>query len=87
MLEGKVAWIDCKVVQSVDVGSHFLIIGEVMDSEVLSDEEPLTYDYYREKYKMLAPKHAPTYIEMEKLDNEQSDKYERSVSERVETEE
>lgn len=65
-----VAWFDCKVVNTVDVGSHILIIGEVIDSDVISGEEPLTYDYYREKFKMLAPKNAPTYVEKEKLENE-----------------
>ena len=65
-----VAWFDCKVINSVDVGSHILIIGEVLDSDVLSGEEPLTYEYYREKYKMLAPKNAPTYVEKEKLEKE-----------------
>jgi rubredoxin len=57
-------------VNSIDVGSHILIIGEVLDSDVLSGEEPLTYEYYREKYKMLAPKNAPTYLEKDKLEKE-----------------
>jgi flavin reductase (DIM6/NTAB) family NADH-FMN oxidoreductase RutF/rubredoxin len=70
ILDSSVAWFDCKVVNSIDVGSHILILGEVLDSDVLSGEEPLTYDYYREKYKMLAPKNAPTYVEKEKLENE-----------------
>ncbi|HDR50331.1 MAG TPA: High molecular weight rubredoxin [Mariniphaga anaerophila] len=73
VLDSAVAWFDCKVVSTHDVGTHILIIGEVVDSEVISDDEPLTYDYYREKYKMLAPKNAPTYIEKEKLD-EKKDK-------------
>ena len=68
--DSSVAWFDCKVVNSIDVGSHILIIGEVVDSDVLSGDEPLTYDYYREKYKMLAPKNAPTYLEKEKLEKE-----------------
>jgi len=68
--DSSVAWFDCKVVNSVDVGTHILIIGEVLNSDVISGEEPLTYAYYREKYKMLAPKNAPTYIEKSKLDNE-----------------
>jgi flavin reductase (DIM6/NTAB) family NADH-FMN oxidoreductase RutF/rubredoxin len=71
IVDSSVAWFDCKVVSSVDVGSHILIIGEVLDCDLFSGEEPLTYDYYREKYKMLAPKNAPTYIEKEKLENEQ----------------
>lgn len=65
-----VAWFDCRVVNSFDVGSHVLILGEVVDSDVLSGEEPLTYEYYREKYKMLAPKNAPTYVDKEKLESE-----------------
>jgi len=70
IVDSTVAWFDCKVVNSIDVGSHILIIGEVLNSDVLSGEEPLTYDYYREKYKMLAPKNAPTYVEKEKLQND-----------------
>lgn len=70
VVDSSVAWFDCKVINKVDVGSHFLIIGEVLESDVISGEEPLTYDYYREKYKMLAPKNAPTYVEKEKIENE-----------------
>ena len=68
-----VAWLDCEVRQMVDVGSHWLIIGEVVDSELVLDEEPLTYAWYREKYKMLSPKNSPTYIEKAKLDEEEAE--------------
>lgn len=70
VLDSAIAWFDCKVVDSVDVGSHILIIGEVLDSDVVSADDPLTYSYYRDKYKMLAPKNAPTYIDKEKLEDE-----------------
>lgn len=70
VVDSAVAWLDCKVVNTVDVGTHFLIIGEVLDSDVLSHEEPLTYAWYHAKYKMFAPKNAPTYIEKEKLGEE-----------------
>ena len=70
--DSAVAWFDCKVVKSIDLGSHYLIIGEVIDSDELSDEEPLTYQYYREKYKMFSPKNSPTYIEKSKLEAEAS---------------
>jgi flavin reductase (DIM6/NTAB) family NADH-FMN oxidoreductase RutF/rubredoxin len=65
--EHSVAWFVCDVVEEVDCGSHFLFIAQVVDSGFLSDEEPLTYDFYREKYKMLAPKNAPTYLDKEKI--------------------
>lgn len=68
--EPSVAWFECKVTNSIDVGSHILFLGEVVGSGILSDGEPLTYRYYREKYKMLAPPNAPTYIEKEKLETE-----------------
>lgn len=70
VIDSSVAWFDCKVVKSIDLGSHYLIIGEVLDCDEISDEEPLTYQYYREKYKMFSPKNSPTYIEKSKLDAE-----------------
>lgn len=65
-----VAAFECKVINQVDCGTHILFIGEVLNGEVLSDDDPLTYDYYHEHYKMLAPKNAPTYIDPEKLKGE-----------------
>ncbi|KOH46431.1 flavin reductase [Sunxiuqinia dokdonensis] len=73
VLDECVAWLDCEVRQMVDVGSHWLIIGEVVDSDVVLDEEPLTYKVYREKYKMFSPKNSPTYIERDTLDKEEAE--------------
>lgn len=70
VLDSSVAWFDCKVVSSIDLGSHYLIIGEVLDSDEITNEEPLTYQYYREKYKMLSPKNSPTYIDKSALEAE-----------------
>jgi len=65
--DSSVAWFDCEVLDSLDVGSHYLIIAEVVAGDVLSDEEALTYAYYHTKYKMRSPKNAPTYIDPDKL--------------------
>lgn len=70
VLDSSVAWFDCKVTTSIDLGSHYLIVGEVLDADEISDEEPLTYKHYREKYKMLSPKNSPTFIEKSALDAE-----------------
>lgn len=72
VLDSAVAWFDCRVVKSVDVGTHYLIIGEVVDADELSDEDPLTYKYYRENYKMLSPKNSPTYIDRAVLEEEKA---------------
>ncbi|MBN1985004.1 MAG: rubredoxin [Prolixibacteraceae bacterium] len=77
--DSAVAWFDCKVVKTVDLGTHMLIVGEVLDSDILSDEEPLTYAYYREKYKMLSPKNSPTYIERDILGKEEEPKPETTA--------
>ena len=51
------------MVQTLDVGTHLLFIGEVVAGELISDAQPpLTYAYYREVKKGKAPKNAPTYI-------------------------
>jgi flavin reductase (DIM6/NTAB) family NADH-FMN oxidoreductase RutF/rubredoxin len=70
VLNDSLAWFDCQIREMKDLGSHWLMIGEVMDSEQISDEEPLTYAWYREKYKILSPKNSPTYLDRDQLEEE-----------------
>lgn len=68
VLDDAIAWFECKVVSTVDVGTHILIIGEIINNELVEpDGIPLTYDYYRNVKKGVAPKNAPTYIDKSKL--------------------
>ena len=72
VLDGAIAWFECKVVSSMDVGSHLLIIGEIINNELVEPNGiPLTYDYYRDVKKGVAPKNAPTYIDKSKLTSTQ----------------
>lgn len=43
--------ISCKVVDSKDLGSHTIFIGEACDAKKLGDGNPLTYAYYQEHIK------------------------------------
>jgi flavin reductase (DIM6/NTAB) family NADH-FMN oxidoreductase RutF/rubredoxin len=62
--ESSVAWFECKVINSYEVGTHIIFIGEVIDSGIIEEKgKPLTYSYYREVLKGFSPKNAPTYIE------------------------
>ena len=71
VIDDTIAWFECKVVQTIDVGSHLLFIGQVINNELIdSEKEPLTYTYYREVKKGIAPKNAPTYINKEILKKE-----------------
>jgi flavin reductase (DIM6/NTAB) family NADH-FMN oxidoreductase RutF/rubredoxin len=69
-----ISFIECKVVQTIDVGSHLIFIGELVSAEILDDtQEPLTYLYYRQVKKGVAPKNAPTYIDKSKLEMKPKD--------------
>ena len=70
VLNDSLAWFDCQIREMNDLGSHWLIIGEVMESELISEDEPLTYAWYREKYKILSPKNSPTYLDRDQLEEE-----------------
>lgn len=71
-----IAAFECKVLNEVDCGSHILFVGEVVVAEKLSDQPPLTYEYYHQHYKMLSPKNAPTYVDPENLKEEEPEKEE-----------
>ncbi len=51
----------CKLIDTVDVGTHYLFIGEVSDARKLSDEEPITYGYYHTTLKGKTPPKASSY--------------------------
>jgi flavin reductase (DIM6/NTAB) family NADH-FMN oxidoreductase RutF/rubredoxin len=68
VLNDCIAFLECKVVQTIDVGTHYMFIGELLQSEIVDDtKEALTYLYYRQARKGAAPKNAPTYIDKSKL--------------------
>lgn len=60
--EHTVSYIEVKVQQEVDAGTHTLFIGEPVGGEVLNDSPPMTYAYYHEVKKGSAPKNAPVYV-------------------------
>ncbi len=63
-----IAWFECKVERTIDLGTHLMFIGELVQSEVIDgSKEPLTYLHYRNVFKGLSPKNAPTYIEKSNL--------------------
>ena len=68
--EYTIAFFEAKVLNSLDVGTHTIFIGEVVDAEILSDENPMTYEYYHKVKGGYSPKTAPTYIvDMDEIQN------------------
>ncbi|MBO8160127.1 MAG: flavin reductase family protein [Thermosipho sp. (in: Bacteria)] len=43
ILEGSLAYLECKIVNKYDAGDHTLFIGEVVYEKIFSDEKPLLY--------------------------------------------
>lgn len=79
VLDNAVAYIEAEVVNEVDVGSHILFVGKVVNADILSDLETMTYEYYHLIKKGKSPKTAPTYIASEKEKNLESKKGENNM--------
>ncbi|MEM0330225.1 MAG: flavin reductase family protein [Archaeoglobaceae archaeon] len=62
VLDHSVAILEAEVKEECDVGTHTLFIGELIDAEVLSDAEVMTYAHYHFIKGGKAPKTATVYI-------------------------
>ena len=63
VIENAVAYLEAEVIKEVDVGSHTVFIGSLVDADVISNEVCMTYDYYHQVKRGTTPKTAPSYIE------------------------
>jgi len=61
VLDDIIAWFECELEQSVDVGTHIIFVGKVLQSQTIAENEtPLTYKYYHEIKKGIVHKNAPS---------------------------
>ena len=58
-----VAFIEAEVEGELDCGTHTIYLGRVVECDVLTAGEPMTYAYYRAVKGGKSPKTAPTYQE------------------------
>ena len=77
VLDSTVSFLECEVLSMTDVGTHTIMIGKVVDCDVLGEGEPMTYAYYHTVKGGKEPKTAPTYIKEESIKPapEESGKY------------
>jgi flavin reductase (DIM6/NTAB) family NADH-FMN oxidoreductase RutF len=61
VLENALGYLDLKLLDNFSVGTHTIFIGEVIESEIIEDVEPLTYAYYRDIKGGRSSRKAPTY--------------------------
>lgn len=74
ILENTIGYLEAKVISSLDVETHTIFIGEVVDSQVLSTEEPMTYAYYHFVKRGGTPAASPTHISAGKEEQSNNDK-------------
>jgi flavin reductase (DIM6/NTAB) family NADH-FMN oxidoreductase RutF/rubredoxin len=79
ILDNTVAYIEARVTKEMDVGTHTIFVGEVIDADVLNDKTCMTYDYYQQVKRGTTPRTAPSYIEEKKEARPRMDKYKCSV--------
>jgi flavin reductase (DIM6/NTAB) family NADH-FMN oxidoreductase RutF len=68
-LKEALAALSVKVIETIDVGSHTLFIGQVIEAMDIREGEPLTYEYYKKIKKGTVPKNAPTYNKSKSIEN------------------
>jgi len=61
ILDNTLAYLEAKVINHVDVGTHTIFVGELVGAEVIREGEPMTYAYYHQVKRGTTPKTAPSY--------------------------
>jgi flavin reductase (DIM6/NTAB) family NADH-FMN oxidoreductase RutF len=57
-----VGYLACNVQKQLDLATHTLFIGEVVDADIKDNSEPLTYSYYHKVKNGKVQRRAPTYF-------------------------
>jgi len=65
VLDYTLGYLEAKVINTFDCGTHTLFLGEVTDMSLLKSGKPLTYEYYHQIKKGTTPQTAPTFIKTE----------------------
>jgi flavin reductase (DIM6/NTAB) family NADH-FMN oxidoreductase RutF/rubredoxin len=79
IIDHSVAYLEAKVINQIDVGTHTIFIGEIVGADVLGEGEPMTYAYYHQVKRGTTPKTAPSYIEERKETVSKMAKYQCTV--------
>ncbi|HEY41349.1 MAG TPA: High molecular weight rubredoxin [Dehalococcoidia bacterium] len=79
VIDNAVSYLEVEVTNEMDMGTHTVFAGRVVDAEVLTEEPCMTYEYYHQIKRGVTPKTAPSYIEEKKAEAPGSGKYRCTV--------
>ena len=77
--DNTLAYLEARVIQEVDVGTHTIFIGELVGADVIEEGEPMTYAYYHQVKRGTTPKAAPSYVDEKKVEAIKAPKYKCTV--------
>jgi len=78
-IDHAIAYLEARVIQQIDVGTHTIFIGELVEADVIREGEIMTYDYYHQVKRGTTPKTAPVYVEEKKEEAIKAPKYRCTV--------
>ena len=79
VLDNAVACLEAKVIQEMAVGTHTIFVGELVEADVISQKECLTYAYYQQVKRGTTPRTAPSYVDEKKVEAKKMLKYRCTV--------
>ncbi len=79
VIDNAVSYLEAEVTGEMDVGTHTIFVGELVDADILSEKVCMTYDYYYQVKRGTTPKTAPSYVEEKKEVSVKVAKYKCSV--------
>ncbi len=79
VLDNVTSYLEAKVTKEMDVGTHTIFVGEIVDGDVINEKPCMTYDYYHLVKRGTTPKTAPSYVEEKKEEAPKMSKYKCSV--------
>jgi len=67
VLDNTIGYIQAKVINKFDCGTHTLFLGEIIASEMVKAGKPMTYAFYHQVKRGSTPQTAPTFIKDEMM--------------------
>ncbi len=79
ILDNTTSYLEVKVTNEMDIGTHTIFVGEIVDGDILNEKPCMTYEYYHQVKRGTTPKTAPSYVEEKKEEAPKMAKYKCTV--------
>ena len=79
IMDNTTSFMEARVNQEIDVGTHTIFIGEIVDADVFNEKPCMTYEYYHQVKRGTTPKTAPSYVVEKKEEAPKMVKYKCTI--------